>query len=269
MNFPEFGGVGVLSEYEDGYFHIAITDNSAKDDSADNLPNWLSFNLGRGANTGKLQNTVIYNVRLYNRVLTKMELDHNMQVDLQRVRNTGVVAFYDFSNIGDNVYRVQNLANVEEFGTIDNELSISNNSLVFNGKGQLTLPIAPAKDLTTNFKLDIHLSSITLEDYIGSTIVNCLETTNYTGGIIIQHGVNATGGTLSFRALGQEATIDTTDMSTIKFTIKRIGNTITMLVNDEQVAQGNQNNQISENNLVFGIGKFSLRYVRYQENIRE
>ena len=70
MNFPEFGGVGVLSEYEDGYFHIAITDNSAKDDSANNLPNWLSFKLGCGANTGNLQNTVIYIVRLYNRVLT-------------------------------------------------------------------------------------------------------------------------------------------------------------------------------------------------------
>ena len=74
---------------------------------------------------------------------------------------------------------------------------------------------------------------------------------------------------MTFRAFGQVATIDATDMSTIKFTIKRIGNTITMLVNDEQVAQGNQNNKISENNLEFGIGKFSLRYVRYQENISE
>lgn len=269
MNFPAFGGIGVLSEYEDGYFHVVITDNSTKDANANNLPNWLSFKFGGGANTGYLQNTVIYNVRLYNRVLTKMELDHNMQVDLQKVRNTGVVAFYDFSNIGDNVYRVQNLANIEEFGTIDDVLSRTNDSLVFNGKGQLTLPIAPAKDLTTNFRLDIHISNITLEDYIGNTIVDCLETTNYTGGIIIQHGVNVTGNTLAFRAFGQSATIDVTDMSTIKFTIKRIGNTITMLVNDEQVAQGNQNNAISENNLVFGIGKFNLRYVRYQENISE
>ena len=269
MNFSVFGAAGVLSEYEDGYFHVVITDNSTKDDSANNLPNWLSFELGSGANTGNLQNTIIYNVRLYNRVLTKMELDHNMQVDLQRVRNTGVVAFYDFSNTGDNVYRVQNLANIEEFGTIDDVLSISNDNLVFNGEGQLTLPIAPAKDLTTNFRLDIHLSNITLEDYISNTIVDCLETTNYTGGIIIQHGVNATGNMLAFRAFGQSATIDVTDMSTIKFTIKRIGNTITMLVNDEQVAQGNQNMAISENNLVFGIGKFNLRYVRYQENISE
>lgn len=84
MNFPAFGSGNMTT----GYFHVAFTDNGAKDSGSSNICNWLSFGFGSGANMGSLRHTNIYAVRLYNRVLSSDELAHNMAIDLAKVNYT-------------------------------------------------------------------------------------------------------------------------------------------------------------------------------------
>ena len=83
LNFP-----GYQIAMNNGYFHVAYTDATAKNSDNNNLCDWLSFAFGTSSNNGSLLNTTIYAVRLYNRVLSSDELNLNMSIDLAKVNYT-------------------------------------------------------------------------------------------------------------------------------------------------------------------------------------
>ena len=85
MNYPQYSTGGGMAS---GYFHVAYTDSATKNSEENNICNWLSFAFGSAANMGSLIYTTIYAVRLYNRVLSSDELDHNMAIDLAKVNYT-------------------------------------------------------------------------------------------------------------------------------------------------------------------------------------